>query len=92
MQDPVARTVSSHNMMYTQAHRCAGKVCSVDTAPLLQEFRKDRDLNFKWPEDLTGCNFDSVVRTLLLQACLLCIRGAKLLCFGSGDSCGEAPT
>jgi hypothetical protein len=67
VQDPVARTVSSHNMMYQDSTRCWGKVCSEQPDPLLEEFRKHRDLQFKWPEDLTGCNFNKEVCSLALN-------------------------
>ena len=62
VQDPVARTVSSHNMLYNAKVNCYGSSCRRPTLPLLQEFRKHRDLDFDWPEDLSGCNFNEKLR------------------------------
>jgi hypothetical protein len=38
--------------------------------PLLQEFRKHRDLKLSWPESLSGCNFNETVRILRSSASL----------------------
>lgn len=69
VQDPVARTVSSHNMeieAQKSSKKCWGRgtnrVCRREMLPLLQEFRSQRDLDFDWPEDLSGCNFNETVR------------------------------
>lgn len=69
MQDPVARTVSSHNMVQSvlqQEQYCtkndAGETVCRPKQPLLEMARAGRDLDFEWPEDISGCNFNSTVR------------------------------
>lgn len=71
MQDPVARTVSSHNMEYHANGRCYGDTCHRIYPPLLQEFRNNRDFNFTLPPHMAnlttrpvGCNFNELVRLL----------------------------
>lgn len=65
LQDPVARTVSSHNMEYAANGRCYGDTCHRYYPHLLEEFRNNRDFNFTTPshmEKLKGkCNFNDKV-------------------------------
>ena len=69
MQDPVARTVSSHNMLQSvlqQDDYCVkgpdGEKLCRPVQSLLDLTRSSAALNIDWPEHLSGCNFNSTVR------------------------------